>query len=113
MITHKCRLDLIPSLAIDVDRKLPLLTVQMGNGTLDNVFLDNGSGVNLITEEKQRRLGLKDRQPTPFRLRMVDQTVKDPVEMMPNVRIHIHGIPYLITLTVIKNKRSMRHIACC
>ena len=41
--------NLISSLAIDVDRELPVLTVQVGNGTLDNVLLDGGSGVNLIT----------------------------------------------------------------
>ena len=96
--------DLIGSLAIDVDRELPVLTVQVGNGTLENVLLDGGSGVNLITEEERNRLGLKDPQPAPFRLRMADQTVVDPVGMIRNVKIHIHGIPYLITLTVIKNK---------
>lgn len=96
--------DLISSLAIDVDRELPVLTVQIGSGTLDNVLLDGGSGVNLITEEERKRLGLKNPQSAPFRLRMADQTVVDPVGMIRTVKIHIHGIPYLITLTIIKNK---------
>jgi hypothetical protein len=35
---------------------------------------------------------------------MVDQARVQPVGLIRKVRIHIHGIPYFINLTVIRNK---------
>jgi hypothetical protein len=35
---------------------------------------------------------------------MADQAVVQPVGLIRNVRIHIHGISYFITLIVIRNK---------
>ena len=60
--------------------------------------------MNLITEEECIWLGLPTPLPIPYRLHMVDQTVVQPVGLIKNVRIHIHGISYFITLTVIWNK---------
>jgi hypothetical protein len=34
---------------------------------------------------------------------VADQTVVNPVGLIRNIKIHIHGIPYFITLTVICN----------
>lgn len=47
---------------------------------------------------------LRAPQLAPYRLRMADQTVVQPVGMIRNAKIYIHGIPYIITLMVIKNK---------
>lgn len=71
---------------------------------MDNILLDGGLDVNLITEEEHGHLGLKDLQCAPYILRMAIQMVVEQVGMIQNVRIYIHGIFYLITLTVIKNK---------
>jgi hypothetical protein len=35
---------------------------------------------------------------------MADQAVVQPIGLIQNVRIHIHGISYFITLTIIRNK---------
>ena len=90
--------------AVYINRGLSVISVQVGNSTLKNVLLDGGSGVNLITEEEQIRLGLKEPSLAPYPLRMADQAVVEPVGLIRNVRIHIHGIPYIISLTVIRNK---------
>jgi hypothetical protein len=90
--------------AMDVNRGLPVIAIQVGKETLENVLLDRGSGVNLITEEERIRLGMQTPLPAPYRLRMADQAVVQPVGLIQNVRIHIHGIPYFITLIVIQNK---------
>jgi hypothetical protein len=89
---------------MDVDRGLPVIAVQVGKETLENVLLDGGSGVNLITEEERIRLGLPTPLPVPYRLRMADQAIVQPVGLIRNVRTHIHGILYFITSTVIRNK---------
>jgi hypothetical protein len=59
----------------------------------------------MITEEKWMRLGLLASQVAPYRLRMADQTVVELVGLIRNIKIHIHGIPYFITLTVICNTK--------
>jgi hypothetical protein len=41
---------------VDVDRGLPIITIQVGKETLENVLLDGGSGVNLITKEEEDQL---------------------------------------------------------
>lgn len=51
------------------------MTVQVGNGILDNVLLDGRLGVNLIIEEKRVRLEMKNPQPAPFRLMIAEKIV--------------------------------------
>jgi hypothetical protein len=43
--------------AVDVDKCLPIIVVQVDKETLENVLLDGGSRVNLITEEEEFGLG--------------------------------------------------------
>ena len=57
----------------------------------------------MITKEEQLQLGLPTPQAAPYRLRMVDQTMVEPVGLIRNIKIHIHGIQYFISLTVICN----------
>jgi hypothetical protein len=76
-----------------VDKYLPILPVTIGNGTLQNVLLDGAFGINMIKEEEQLW----------YRLRMADQPVVELLGLIKNIKIHIHGIPYFISLTVIRN----------
>jgi hypothetical protein len=45
----------------------------------------------------------EEEQLAPSKLNMVDQIVVEPVELIRSIKIHIHGISYFITLTVICN----------
>lgn len=94
----------IASLAINIDYKLPILSVWISNRTLDNIQVDNGFGIHLIIEEEFMRLGMKDLQVGLYKLRMAIKKIVERVGMFKTVEIHIHGIPYIITLIVIKNK---------
>ena len=49
------------------------------------------------------KLGLPAPQSPPCILCMVDQTVGEPLELIRNIKIHIHGIPCFITLIEIHN----------
>ena len=91
--------------AVDVDRGLPIITIQVGKETLENVLLDEGSGANLIIEEERIWMGMQTPLPALYQLCMVNQVLAQPVGLIWNVRIYIHGIPYFITLTVIWNKK--------
>ena len=84
-----------------IDRHMPVISVCVGKNIVEDVLIDGGSGVNIITEEERRRLGLPKPSPAPFNLKMADGSVSRPKGLIRDVRIHIHTIPYLITLIVI------------
>ncbi len=46
----------------------------MGKNMNDDVVLDGGFGVNIIIEQLKARLGLLKPKPTPYNLRMANQT---------------------------------------
>ena len=84
-----------------IDKHLPVISICIGKNIVDDVFLDGGSGVNVITEEERRKLGLPKPSPAPFNLKMANRTIAKPTGLLRDVKIHIHGIPYIVTLTVI------------
>lgn len=73
---------------------------------IHGVIIDGGSGVNTIFEEVMKKLKLKGLKPSPFGVRMVDQSMVDqrlvePLSMPSDVVIAIGGIHYTISLIVI------------
>ena len=47
------------------------------------------------------KLGLPKPSPAPFNLKMANGTIAKPIGLLRDVKIHIHGIPYIVTLTII------------
>ena len=84
-----------------IDKHMPMISISISKNIVDDVLLDSGSGVNVITEEERRKLGLPKPSPEPFNLRMATRTIAKPTGLLRDVKIHIHGIPYIVTLTVI------------
>ena len=84
-----------------IDKHMPVISICIGKNIVDDVLLDGGSGVNVITEEERRKLGLPKPSPAPFNLKMANGTIAKPTDLLQDVKIHIHGIPYIVTLTVI------------
>jgi hypothetical protein len=68
-------MNIVIARAVDVDKGLPVIAVQVGEETLKNVLLDGGSGVNFITEEEHIWLGLPTPLPDPYQLCMTNQVV--------------------------------------
>jgi hypothetical protein len=64
------------------------------------VLLDGGSKLNIITNQLELRLGLLKPKPTPYNLRMVDQTTTKLVGLIKDLKIYVHGIPYIIMFTI-------------
>ena len=83
-----------------IDKHMPVISICIGKNIVDDVLLDGGTGINVITEEC-RRLGLPKPSPAPFNLKMANGTIAKPTRLLRDVKIHIHGIPYIVTLTVI------------
>ena len=84
-----------------IDKHMPVISICIGKNIVDDVLLDGGSRVNVITEEERRKRGLPKPSPTPFNLKMANGTIAKPIGLLRDVKIHIHGIPYIVTLTVI------------
>jgi hypothetical protein len=49
-----------------------VIQVQIGKNTIEDVLLDGGSRVNIVTEQLRLRLGLPKPKLAPHNLRMAD-----------------------------------------
>jgi hypothetical protein len=66
-------------------------------------LIDGGKSVNIIIKNLRTKLGLPKPIPTPYHLRMVDQSMTRLLGIIKDLKIHIHGIPYIATFTNLKN----------
>jgi hypothetical protein len=60
---------------------------------IDDVFLNGGSGVNIITKQLSTKLGLPKPKPAPYNLWIADQTTTKLVGLIKDLRMYVHGIP--------------------
>jgi len=60
--------------------------------------------MNAIIDGLRQKLGLSPPQLAPFNLWMVDFSFNKPLGIFPNIGIRIHGIPYVVTFTLMNNK---------
>ncbi len=65
------------------------------------MFLDGGFRVNIIIEEL--RLGLPKPKSAPYNLRMANQTTIKPIGLIKDLKMYVHGIPYIATFIVLNN----------
>jgi hypothetical protein len=49
------------------------------------------------------RLGLPKLKPAPYNLRMANQTTTKPMGLIIDLKIYVHGIPYITTFTALQN----------
>ena len=52
-----------------IDKHMPMISISISRNIVDDVLLDGGSGVNVITEEERRRLELPKPSLAPFNLK--------------------------------------------
>jgi hypothetical protein len=67
------------------------------------VLLDGGSKVNIITEQLKLRLRFPKPKPAPYNLKMVNQTTTKPMGLIRDLKIYVHGIPYINMFIVLQN----------
>jgi hypothetical protein len=88
---------------IEVDNQMAIIQVQVGKNILENILLDGGANVNIITKNLKTKLGLAKLRPFPYHFIMADQNMTRPLGIIKKLKIHIHGIPYIATFNVLKN----------
>jgi hypothetical protein len=84
---------------------MAVIQVQVGKKIVKDVLIDGRENVhvNIIIENLKTKLGLPKPILAPYHLKMVDQNMTRPLRIIRNLKIHIHGIPYVITYIVLKN----------
>jgi hypothetical protein len=51
---------------------MAIIQIQVGKNIIENVLIDGGASVNIITKNLITKLGLPKPIPSPYHLRMVD-----------------------------------------
>jgi hypothetical protein len=57
---------------IEVDNQMVVIQVQVGKNIVEDVLIDGGASVNIITENLITKLGLPKPRLAPYHCRMVD-----------------------------------------
>jgi hypothetical protein len=81
---------------------MAIIQVHVGKKMIDDVLIDGGYKViiivNLIIQ-----LSFTKSNPTPYNLRMANQTITKPHGLIKDLKIFVHGISYIVTFIVINN----------
>jgi hypothetical protein len=93
----------VRTIVVTIYNHTAVIQVHIGKNTIEDVLLDGGFGVNIITKQLKLKLGLPKPKLTPYNLRMADQTTNKLVGLIKDLKIYVHGIPYIITFTIFHN----------
>ncbi len=64
---------------IEVNNQMAIIQVQVGKNIIEDVMLDGGASVNIITKNLTTKLGLPKPKLAPYHLKMVDQSTTTPL----------------------------------
>jgi hypothetical protein len=92
-----------------IDPHMVVIHVQVGKKLVEDVILDGGSDMNIMTKELWKWLKLPNPKPISYTLWMADQTITKLVDLIKDLKIHILGIPYITTFTIMK-KFQLFHV---
>jgi hypothetical protein len=70
---------------------------------VDDILLDARSCMNIMTKELRNQLRLPNPKPTLYTFQMANQTITKPIGLITDLKIRIHGIPYIAVFMVMKN----------
>jgi hypothetical protein len=74
----------VDTVAIKVNNQVAIIQVQVGKNIIEDVLLDGGTSVNIITKNLRKKLGLPKPRPTPYHLKMLDQSMTGPLRIIKN-----------------------------
>jgi len=74
---------------------MAIIQIQIGKNTIEDLLLDGGFGINIITKQLKLKLGLPKLKPAPYNLKIIDQTTTKPMGLIRDLNIYVHSIPYI------------------
>jgi len=100
MVETRYEVDTTP---IYVNNHMVIFQVQVGKNIVEDVLLDGRISVNIIIENLKTKLSLPKPILVTYHFKMVDQSMTKPLVIIRNLKIHIHGIPYVTTFIILQN----------
>ncbi len=88
---------------VAINNHMGVIQVKIGKNTIEDVLLDGGSRVYIITKQLRLRLGLPKLKFAPYNLRMANQTTTKFVGLIRDLKIYVHDIPYIITFIILQD----------
>jgi hypothetical protein len=67
------------------------------------VLINGGFVINIIINNQGIQLGLPTPNPVSYNMLMVDQIITKPLDLIRDLKIFVHGIPYTVTFIVINS----------
>ncbi len=89
--------------AMAIDQHMAVTQIQVGKNFMDDVLIDGGFRVNIIILNLKVQLGMSKPNLAPYNLRMESQTIVKALSLIKDLKIFVHGIPYIITFTIINS----------
>ncbi len=94
---------------IKIDNQIVIIQVQVGKNIVEDVLLDGGASVSIIIDNLKTKSGLPERRLVPYPLKMVNQNMNKPLDIIKKLKIHI---PYVATFTIYRTMWSILTIPC-
>jgi hypothetical protein len=88
--------------SIAKDLHMVVILVHVGKNLVKDVLVDGGCGINIIIKDCQKKLSLPTPRLTSYTLKMVDHTLTKPVRLIWDLKILVHGILYVVTITILE-----------
>jgi hypothetical protein len=81
---------------------MTVIQIQIAKNLIENALLDGRFKVGIIIKGLCVQLRLSKPKLAPYNLHMVHQTIAKSLSLIKDLKIHVHGIPYTITLLLKK-----------
>jgi hypothetical protein len=79
------------------------IQIQVGKNIVEDILLNGGANVNIITKNLKTKLDLPEPRSTAYHFKMADLSMTKPLGIIRNLKIQIHDIPYVATFIVLQN----------
>jgi hypothetical protein len=93
----------VGTIVVAINNHMAIIQIQIRKHTIEDVLLDGGSGINIIIEQLRLRWGLPKPKPATYNLRMANQITTKPIRLIRDMKIYVHGSPYITIFTVLYN----------
>lgn len=85
---------------IVMDTRIPEFSVGYRGFVIEQVLIDGGAGVNIVTRATCKKMGWMDWLPTPFLAQMADQRRVHPLGILKGIVLDIGGISFAMSFVV-------------
>jgi hypothetical protein len=82
---------------------MAMIQIQVGKNFIDDVLINGIYKINILSKNLRLQLNLSKLNPTPYNLHMADETIAKPIGLIKDLKIFVHGIPYIVTFTIINS----------